>query len=402
MAQSWRRIVIRFGLCIGLVLILGSTEVRSQTEPPPGWGTLTWYKSTAETVLGNSRGMMEPVLTIEERAIARSIYYNVTAQPGIGAFATWQDDRRVVIITAGIVQIMEFLSEAIIFDEQLGAHGCFSEYSQYVGERVIGNTQRKAQGLSPLIMVNLMGFSQQTKGACARINQQAFRSRPDLGAYRAKMIEASIVFLYLHELAHHVLGHTDGIRSGSNTSLAMHRDQEDAADRWAITHALRAHYNLIAAMPIFSFIALTGGDSIESEKKMDHPLGIRRVLALYQEEGQFYRQHPGEWKSPPSLSDFLHDMDETRTAIELQIAGLSRSTNTDSSSPPPAPISSHGWTACRNQCDATRDGCIAECGPGPDRTNNPNWLNCRRSCREQARPCRNACSTGDSSSDPDE
>jgi hypothetical protein len=178
----------------------------------------------------------------------------------------------------------------------------------------------------------------------------------------------------------------------------MHRSQEDAADRWAITHALKAHYNLIAAMPIFSFIALLGGNSIESEVKMDHPLGLRRVLTLFDEVSQFYRQHPEQWRGPPSLASFLHDMAENKTAFETHIAGLSRSANADSGAPHRpslgvvGALGAHGWAACRNQCNAARDQCVEECGPGPDHDNNPNWLNCRRSCRAQAQPCRDACS----------
>jgi hypothetical protein len=309
-------------LVVFFLSIFGFVEPRAQALPPPGWGTLTWYKDTTETVLNNSRRMIEPSLSGEDRKIAQSISYRVTAQPGAGAFATWEDGRRIVVISAGLIQMMEFLSEAIIFNDELGVRGCFDEYSKYLAERVISNTERHREGLGARAVVNLYGYSRRSNGPCRHAHADAFTSRPDLGEYRAKMIEASIVFFYLHELAHHLLGHTDRIRSGSDTSLAMHRDQEDSADRWAITTALKDRYNLIIAMPAFSFIALTGGDSIESEKRMDHPLGIRRFLTLYQEVGRYFRERPQEWKEPPRLIDFLKTVDETQANLESQIANL--------------------------------------------------------------------------------
>jgi hypothetical protein len=51
---------------------------------------------------------------------------------------------------------------------------------------------------------------------------------------------------------------------------------------------------------------------------------------------------------------------------------------------------------CSNQCNATRDQCVANCGQGPDRANNPNWAACRHACRDRATECRDTCTSSDS------
>lgn len=51
--------------------------------------------------------------------------------------------------------------------------------------------------------------------------------------------------------------------------------------------------------------------------------------------------------------------------------------------------------SCSRQCTIARDECVDECGPGPDRVNNPNWLECRHSCREEATTCLSDCSSND-------
>ena len=77
---------------------------------------------------------------------------------------------------------------------------------------------------------------------------------------KARALEASIVFLYLHELGHHVHGDTDGKRTDDRAGLKMSREQEDAADEYAVRTALKAGYYVSAAFPLFSFIASFGGD----------------------------------------------------------------------------------------------------------------------------------------------
>lgn len=297
-----------------------SLAASAQPQPPPGWGTLSWYKRNTETVLNSARAMFEPLPSASEQAIAQAIVYRVTAQNGVGAFAFLEDGRRKVQISAGFTQMIEYLAEAMIFDAELGLDGCFDEYSQRLGETFIDNTRRHRNGLPPRGVPNLLAYAQSTEGRCSAIDPRDFTSRPDLGEYRAKMIEASIVFLYLHELGHHVLGHVQ--ESAAETPVAMRRDQEDTADRWAITTALKQDYNLVAATPVFAFIALTGGNSIESERSMTHPLGIRRVLTLYDEVENHYRNAPSSWNEPPPLEEFLGDMTAQRGRLENLIGAL--------------------------------------------------------------------------------
>jgi hypothetical protein len=305
-----------------IVLLVASTVARAQDGVPAGWGTPEWYRVHGQNVLNNARKMVEPRLEADELEIARSVRYRVSSSPGIGAFATWQRDRRFILISAGIIQISEWLAEAFLFEMELGATGCFEEYSNYLGEKVIENTRRAQLKLGAKMVLNPITYARDNDGACSAVKPRHFTSRPELGHIRASLIEASIVFLYLHELAHHVLGHTDKLRSNQLPETAMQRQEEDAADRWAITTALRARYNLANAIPAYAFIAITGGNSLEAEKRMTHPLGIRRVLTLFDELIAHYRAHPDSWQEPPSVTTMIAELEKSRALVKAELNSL--------------------------------------------------------------------------------
>ena len=314
-----------FRLSLAIVALGAPLSSLAQVNPPPGWGTPEWYKEASITVINNARKMVEPVLPLASREVARHVLHRVTASPGFGAFAAWESDRRLVVIHAGTIQMCEYLAEAIIFNDELGATGCFDEYSNYLGTRLIENSNRMADHLDPRPLVNPLLFSDSIgqSGPCGKIDGDDFRTRPDLGEHRAKMMDASIVFLYLHELAHHLLGHADNLKPGhSPPSIDTRRRQEDEADRWAITTALKARHNLLAAAPVFNLIALTGGNSLEAERLTDHPLGIRRVLTLFEEVANFYEQHPDSWRGPPTLKTFLKDLRKQHEGVKALIRSL--------------------------------------------------------------------------------
>jgi len=73
-----------------------------------------------------------------------------------------------------------------------------------------------------------------------------------------------------------VLEHVSGV--GNN--FMQRRLREVDADRWAIITAVNAKYELRTAVPLFLFLAATGGGTLEDEIRSSHPSGLRRVRDL--------------------------------------------------------------------------------------------------------------------------
>jgi predicted Zn-dependent protease len=124
------------------------------------------------------------------------------------------------------------------------------------------------------------------------------------------------MFLYLHELGHHVLGHTDGVHLNDSSGLAMSREQETAADRYALMTALKAQYNLVNALPWNLFMASFGGNSIESEQVSDHPLGIKRVLTMFNNTIDYYSVDPNRWPDPDTYDAFMTNLKSQKAQIK--------------------------------------------------------------------------------------
>ncbi|RMA41451.1 hypothetical protein D9R08_14130 [Rhodophyticola porphyridii] len=107
-----------------------------------------------------------------------------------------------------------------------------------------------------------------------------------MNAYAAQM-NASLTFLYLHELAHHTLGH---LESGNRT-LSISREQEAAADRWAIRIMVESDLAApAAALPMMRFLVLLGGETLEDERRSTHPLGMRRMRDSMRYAAELHRR----------------------------------------------------------------------------------------------------------------
>ena len=253
------------------------------------------YMDGIQTVLRNGRKLIEPTLLPAELTIARSITYRVQRSSNANAFAAWEDGNRLVLINAGMIAVFDWIADALIMDKDLGYTGCLEAYGNYLGQGIIDNSMRAQQGV-PLAPVFVPGtYAVQIGGPCSGFTASQFTARPELGQVRARMMEASIMFVYLHELGHHVLNHvpTDMVDTADKS---MHRSQEDAADRWAILAALRAGYLLNGAYPWTIFVALLGGNSLEAEIQSTHPLGIRRDLLIYEQTLSYLQTHRTTWK----------------------------------------------------------------------------------------------------------
>mgnify|MGYP003386000961 FL=1 len=284
--------------------------------------SLQWYQVNTKNVLDNARNKIEPSLPATERDLARSITYRVTAAPGIGAFAAYEGNQRVIVIHAGTIQAVDWMFDAAWMENELNLPGCFKEYANYYYQGLQTNQNRVDSRLAPLPVAAPLTFAQAQGHKCAGATPQRMMSSSGYGARKAGAIEASIVFLYLHELGHHILRHTDGKRTDDPAGLAMSRNQEDAADRYAVGAALRAQYALTAAMPWHSLMALVGGNSIEAEKKSSHPLGVSRVLSIYRQTEQYYRQNPQQWRNPSTYDAGMQELANAIGELEAEVNSL--------------------------------------------------------------------------------
>lgn len=285
---------------------------------------MSWYQTATMKVLSNARDLIEPTLPDDQLDIAKSIRYRVTSSPGIGAFAAYESGHRVIVIHAGTIQMIDWFVDLAVINEELGREGCYKEYASYLTEMISDNASAVANHMPLMLTKSPIVYASTTDGNCAGITSADFTAVDDYGKLKSGMIESSIMFLYLHELGHHVLHHTDGKKTYDKSGLAMSRKQEDAADMYAVEAAMGANYSLTPAIPWFMFMAQFGGDSIEAEEKSDHPLGLRRVLHVYDKTIDFYEDHPDRLSERGLDNEALSDLKKQRSLLADQLSSIDK------------------------------------------------------------------------------
>jgi predicted Zn-dependent protease with MMP-like domain len=182
--------------------------------------------------------------------------------------------RRVVEFNAGFLAVTDWLSQAMIAD-WAGHDGCLKEYSNYLAEVVGHNSRRAFKGRERKDVYDFAGYAANKHGQC----EGALTNNLDSGRQqelREEILDAVIATVLLHEIAHHVLNHV----SSDDNNIMQRRMRELAADRWAFNTAVNANYELRTAVPLFLFLAATGGGTLEDEIRSTHPSGLHRVRDL--------------------------------------------------------------------------------------------------------------------------
>jgi hypothetical protein len=182
--------------------------------------------------------------------------------------------RRIVEFNAGFLAVTDWLALAMIAD-WAGHDGCLNEYSNYLAELVGHNSRRSLRGKERKHVYDFESYAANTRGLCegALVNTLDSTRQQQL---RDEILDAVTATVLLHEIAHHVLEHVNGV--GNN--FMQRRLREVDADRWAIITAVNANYELRTAVPLFLFLAATGGGTLEDEIRSSHPSGLRRVRDL--------------------------------------------------------------------------------------------------------------------------
>ncbi|HLA73233.1 MAG TPA: hypothetical protein VK624_17120 [Steroidobacteraceae bacterium] len=183
-------------------------------------------------------------------------------------------NRRLVEFNAGFLAVTDWLTLAMIADWS-GHDGCLREYSDYLSTLVGHNSRRIFKGKELHFVHDFTSYTVDVRGQCEGALQDAtFDERK--AVIREQILDSVVTTVLLHEIAHHVLEHT----TGNGDNFMQRRLREVAADRWAISTAVKANYDLRGAVPLFLFIAATGGGTLEDQVRSGHRSGLRRVRDL--------------------------------------------------------------------------------------------------------------------------
>ena len=252
----------------------------------------------------------------------QSIDLQVTDSFVPGAWALINESgRHVIRLTNEFTIVLMYLTETEILAETRGEYECNSSYMRYVAAALSNIAESISEGTAAQEILAPEVFGDQNGGACTSLHKY-YPFPTDLSRLRTKSVASNLEFVYLHELAHHVLHHTSdkipNIDSGSDQAksyLLQHgpelRAKETAADLWAVDRMFEFNDDIVVINPpLFTLFIASSGFDPETEKLASHPLGLRRELAILNRHREDYLKKYG------SYSRYPEKFDQLRTGVE--------------------------------------------------------------------------------------
>lgn len=249
-----------------------------------------YWRSITKTVLGNARKLVVPTLSTHDREIEERIIYRVIASGNFNAVAYVDGGRRYVRLRSTSAQIFGWIAEAEAMSAETNNDKCFLAYMMYLAKNIIHNSNiyHAGSGHYKLTLAPLLAVQRGLLPECtAELN--VYKTIIDQEwPHISRQAEAAIMLLWLHEVAHHVLGHVED----PNVSLAARRQRESAADKWAIRSMTNANQFASVGRPFFYFISAFQSMSLSEEQESTHPLAARRNSNIFAAIAPAVRANP--------------------------------------------------------------------------------------------------------------
>jgi len=249
-----------------ILQIVGAIEF-SHAQSNPDRVELVRIKSGTRAVLNHIGRDIRIHLNISEYTTLRRIRNRIVESYSTSPFAEIRGDRRYIHFPIGLVIWAEQMAVVLQASQYTDEHGCFAAFFEESTKFLYSNTSRIKQGLKPLpASFSGAGFINHND-ACRSIRHERVYNASDI----ERIVEAVIAHVYLHEVAHHILGHL-----GSQNSNVQSRRNEMAADTWAVKMAHNIDVYPILAIPILVPIIYTAGN-----KDSTHPTMSARILNMH-------------------------------------------------------------------------------------------------------------------------
>lgn len=224
---------------------------------------LSHLQRHTEAMLSHAVNQISTYLTHSERQIQRQADIRVPASYALIAHAYPGN----IVISGGTLWIIEQLAMAHIADRDLNYPGCEKDYTNFIANGI----RQSAHGQG-FVQLPLEVYGASFGGPCASFDASEISAHGGVEDL-VRLMQASIMLIYLHELGHHVLGHVNNIPADTRYT----RQLESAADAWAIETAYRSGFEILDGVPALNLIAALSAGSHADENILTHPHGVRRI-----------------------------------------------------------------------------------------------------------------------------
>lgn len=256
--------IVRF---TSILFILFTNSVLAEANP---------FELT-ESLFESFKKDLSPTLSYEERLVFNKISLEINNFPGIlpiGAFN--QNSEPKITMSENSIVVLAMLARAMGISSWLAE----TEDAEDAMEKAVESYTRYLASLSLFDPNNWQTFDEFVKLTEADIQFY------DASVYKDKEITIRMtyfMYIFMHESAHHILGHTQDFEVTSSVSI----QRELRADEWAFVKLIRT--SLQPALLPSMFLMYAELDAIDSDgQSVTHPRNIERAINALTIGKRFY------------------------------------------------------------------------------------------------------------------
>lgn len=234
----------------------------SQTAAQAG---LRMFQQMQSDDLKPMKALIHSVLSNEERATAEAITILMPLDDSIRTpVAFTEDGKRKIEMPVGFYRYILAMGDITAIQMGTGKGG-IADFMNYALRVMKVNAGKSIDSREKILWPGeYYGISIE--------EMEGLVSHPEFGMTRTGIITGSLAFIYAHELAHHILGHTMTVPA----DLAESRKRERDADEWASKTLAKAGIIPIGGLYALSVYYLMDQDALLTESKRTHPAEMRR------------------------------------------------------------------------------------------------------------------------------
>lgn len=254
----------------------------------------------------------------QDRKIADQVRLVVQPTEGVNAWASIESGSRTITITAGILEIIDWLATAEAVNAITGEKLCQTSYVKYLGDGVADNTDRHSSGLPPKIVTSPYQFYMAHRSICSAVGPDLVNSNQRATLTRNLVMNESIKYILGHELGHQVYDYPF-----AKVNWCEQQKREIRADSYSFALLSHSGESPLLAMPVLLIFASVEGFTTD-DRYNTHPAAMKRAVAMIEAtraEVATDSELRAAIRKTGKLGEFNSYLDQFEAAVKDQMAG---------------------------------------------------------------------------------
>lgn len=324
----YKRLLICLAMAILLSILFPNTYrscAFAVTQAEINWGENSITRSVSIV-----RNHLLNEATDDVKKELSTISFIIDKSPIPSAYAISIYGNKEIHFTSELYLLLAYLEEINILNSiTKNKYGqCSIEYSEYVKNYFNELRTKLLQNKTVNLIIPPEEFALQYGGPCSSLADY-YPLSIEIRGIREHNVHLAVYFLFLHELAHHILNHNALIlehnhkmnKSEFLSKMSFSQQQELAADAWAVNQLfILGEEKVIFSSTLWSLFISNSGIDLSLEPIDTHPTGVTRIKAVF----NMYKQemHKRQKILPPDEENLINDFMKLYSKIEDKLGPL--------------------------------------------------------------------------------